>query len=105
MTRSTIIHRVAGIINQSSPALLISEGRAMEDFLSLSYLLNPKTRVQLVENRTSEIVIAGRNIFLFRPSKALRKDLVNSYSLELLHEHGGLWQLKQRSTFERGGLG
>jgi uncharacterized membrane protein len=96
---------VAGIINRSSRALLISEGTAMEDFLSLSYLLNPKTRVQLVENQTSDIVIAGRSIFLFRPSETLRKDLAKSYSLELLHERGGLWQLKQRSTPERGGSG
>jgi uncharacterized membrane protein len=96
---------VAGIINRSSRALLISEGTAMEDFLSLSYLLNPKTRIQVVGNNASEIVSASRDIFLFRPSEALRKDLAKSYSLELLHERGGLWQLRQRLTPQHGGLG
>lgn len=86
---------VAQIINRSSPVLLISDGRAVEDFMSLSYLLNPKTRVQLVGNSASEIMVSpGRYIFLFRPSEALRESLAKSYSVELLHQRGGLWQLK-----------
>ena len=87
-------HSVARIINRSSQALLINEGTAMEDLFSLSYLLNAKTRLQLVGNTAPEIADADRDIFLFRPSEALRKELEKSYRLELVHQGGGLWQLK-----------
>jgi uncharacterized membrane protein len=94
--RSHVYHNpsIARIINRSSQALLINEGTAMEDLFSLSYLLKTGTRLQLVGNTAPEIADTDRDIFLFRPSEALRKKLEKSYSLELVHPRGGLWQLK-----------
>jgi hypothetical protein len=66
----------------------------MEDLFSLSYLLNAKTQFQLIGNTTPEVSDIDRDIFLFRPSDALRKELEKSYRLELVHQRGGLWQLK-----------
>jgi uncharacterized membrane protein len=95
---------VARIINRSSQALLISESSDMEIF-SLSYLLNPKIRLQLVGNTMPEIAGGDRDIFLFRPSEALRKRLEKSYRLEPSHERGGLWKLKAPSTPKSGWSG
>jgi hypothetical protein len=89
---------VAHIINQSRRALLISDGDAMADLLSLSYLLRPKTRLQLVENTAPIILDTDRDIFLFKPSEILRKELEKSFEVERLHPRGGLWQLKKISS-------
>lgn len=92
---------VARIINQSSQPLLVSDGPAME-ILSLSYLLDPKTRIQLVSKPTPEISVAGKDVFLFRPSQALRLELQKDYKLEPLDRGGELWQLKRASNSESG---
>ena len=80
------------------PPLLISDGDAMADLLSLSYLLRPKTRLQLVENTAPIILDTDRDIFLFKPSEILRKELEKRFEVERLHPRGGLWQLKKISS-------
>jgi uncharacterized membrane protein len=88
---------LARIINRNSHALVISDGPAMEIF-SLSYLLEPETRLQLGTRIVPDISVADRDIFLFRPSEALRIELAKKYGLELLHARGEVWQLKKPST-------
>ena len=64
---------VARIINHGNQSLLITEGIALEPIFSLSYLLDPKTRVQIVGERVPELSRADRDIFLLSPSPAFRE--------------------------------
>lgn len=88
---------IASMINRSSRPLVIGEYPA-HGFFSLVHLLRPETRFRLVKDAVPEISNADRDIFLYRPSETLRKDLEKNFTLENLHERGGLWHLKRREA-------
>jgi uncharacterized membrane protein len=70
--------QIAKIINQSSYPLLISDNYNdnYEKLLSLSYLLQPKVRLQLVKFKSISKIYPGfKNIFLFNPSPTLKKEI------------------------------
>lgn len=93
--------QMAGIINQSTHPLVISDTAILGndgDLISLSYSLNPNVRLRLVDNPTVlQIPDTFSNVFLYNPSKALQDYLEPKYKLKLIFEESGrkLWQLKK----------
>ncbi|WP_249068074.1 glycosyltransferase family 39 protein [Argonema antarcticum] len=64
--------QVAGIINQHQRPLAISSGYVPR-VLSLSYLLNPKAKIQFVaEKDITQIPDGFSDVFLYRPSEKLK---------------------------------
>lgn len=89
------LSKIATIVNQASQPLLISDAGLFR-VLSLSYLLEPKVRLQLLSgNNQPEVPNNFRNLFLFSPSKKLRKALEQEYKSKSLYKTElQLWQLE-----------
>lgn len=88
-------HKIAQIINQSPHPLLISNTSDINtgDVISLSYLLEPKVRLQLVvDPNVPKIPDGFSDVFLFYPSKALQQGLEKEYNAkkEPFYEVDGL---------------
>jgi uncharacterized membrane protein len=85
---------VALIINRSTRPLLISDDTGMGNVFSLTYLLKPETQFQLVRNAAPEIAHADRDVFLYRPSEKLIKELGEGYELTPVYKPGRLWRVE-----------
>ena len=83
---------IAAVINQSPAPLVISDA-AIERVLSLSYLLQPQTKFQLVTMKLPAAPPRDRQIFLYQPSLRLRRQMVRQYRYNLqASEDEWLWQ-------------
>lgn len=74
--------QVARIINQANSPLVISSDAGINygNIFSLSYLVEPKVRFQLVKgNNIPKISKAYTNVFLLNPSKTLQKGIEKKY--------------------------
>ena len=93
--------QVARIINQANRPLLISSNNSTNigNILSLSYLLKPETRLQLVvEPILPKIPKGFTDVFLFNPSKNLRKKLEKEQKSKIKpvkSDEFRLWKLTQ----------
>lgn len=79
--------QVARILNQSERPLVISDSYDFNpsNTISLSYLLQPHIRFQLVENpQQLRISDFSRNIFLLNPSPTLRNYLKNELNYKII---------------------
>ena len=97
----------ANIINQAARPLVITDDRTKinqftvtGDIMSLSYMLQPKVKLQLVvEPNIPKIPSGFSDIFLFNPSEALRKGLEKqNYKIELIYhteQDKSFWKLSQ----------
>lgn len=100
---------LAHIINQTEHPLVVSDDRThnkplanvIGDIISLTYMLEPKVRLQLVvEPNLPKIPDGCSDVFLFNPSKVLRNGLEKqNYKLKLLYEknrpnHTSFWKLE-----------
>ncbi|MFQ4141689.1 glycosyltransferase family 39 protein [Chlorogloeopsis sp. ULAP02] len=92
--------QVAKIINQSSRSLLISDDfeNNYGNLFSLSYLVEPQVRFQLVKDKNiPKIPQSVSNVFLFNPSPSLRKRIENKYKLKTQivykDKYSSLWKL------------
>lgn len=91
---------VALMINQTIQPLLVSD-TGMQHVLAISYLLDPKVKLQLVtEPNVPQIPKGFSDIFLYRPSQILRDQLSQeqNYQLRPVQEPGRdraiLWKLE-----------
>jgi len=83
---------IAAVINRSPAPLVISDA-AIERVLSLSYLLQPQTKFQLVTMKLPAAPPRDRQIFLYQPSLRLRRQMVRQYRYNLqASEDEWLWQ-------------
>lgn len=93
--------QVANIINQTNRPLLISSTDYYlnpGEIFCLSYLLEPKVRLQLVVKPTiPKIPNNYTDVFVFHPSKELRKGLEKQQKIKvkLVDPIGGLWRLEK----------
>lgn len=94
--------KVAGIINQTPHPLVISHGRnnITGNILSLSYLLKPDVKLQLVTHpHLVKIPNDVSDIFLYRPTQALQLELKTkqNYQIKPLYKSHDvwLWRLEQ----------
>ncbi|NEP79701.1 MAG: hypothetical protein F6K39_16935 [Okeania sp. SIO3B3] len=88
--------QVAKIINQTNKPLVISNHSLR--LTSLSYLLNPKIKLQLVEAKADALPKISDNftdIFIFNPEDSFISQLETqaNYRLKLIHNFGELWKL------------
>ena len=77
--------QTARIINKAPRPLLISDssGSNPGNVISLSYLLHPKVRLRLVVDENDiQVPDNFSDVFLFRPSAAMRRKLENGYRIE-----------------------
>ena len=87
---------IAKIINQSPSPLVVMDRKNLELF-SLSYLLDPKVQLLLIdEPKTPKIPGNFSDVFLFNPSKSLRNRLAKEYKIEPADKPGSLWQLNKK---------
>lgn len=92
--------QAARIVNQAPHPLLISDS-SIGNILCISYLLEDKVRLLLVnEDRANllEIPEGFSDIFLFNPygiSKSLRNELEKEYEIEPVHRRGRIWRLEK----------
>ena len=85
--------RLTKMINQAERPLVISD-RSLPTMLSLSYLLDPDVKLQLLaESKPSQMPNNFSDIFLFRPSDPMRKTIQQSRKIELVDQHGQLWRV------------
>lgn len=78
--------QIARLINQAPRPLVISNTSDVNtgDIISLSYLLDTKTRLQLVvDSNIPNISDEFRDVFLFYPSKTLQQSLTKEYKATL----------------------
>lgn len=90
--------QVAQIINQTTQPLVISSQKRVSRITSLSYELEPKVRLLLVDGTKLPDIIDGfSDIFLFRPSGELQSNLEKDqkYKLQSIHSLGHLWRLQK----------
>ncbi len=93
--------QAATFINQTyRPLIITSYYQAnLGELLSMSYLLNPKVKLQLVSEPTIPNIPQGfSNIFVFNPSKTLKSGIEKSYNYNvepLNPSELQLWQLKK----------
>jgi len=90
--------QVARIINKATHPLLIgnSDNYNMGNLLSLSYLLDPKVRLELVVDPNIPKIPQGfSDIFVMHPTQILRSHLEKdqNFQLESVHPQGQLWRL------------
>jgi len=91
--------QVARIINQASHPLLVSGRDSYDNLLSLSYLLEPKVRLQVVvEPNIPKLSKDFSDVFLFNPTKTLqnRFEKEKNYKIEPVYQPGRLWHLEKR---------
>ena len=93
---------VARVINQSAHPRLVSEARGgnLAHLLALSHSLDSKVQLQLFRDSITPIAFDRHSeVFVYRPSRLTRRVLEEEmdYSMELLHQPGGLWRLKPGS--------
>jgi uncharacterized membrane protein len=92
---------VARTIDKASYPLVISDQQAVGSVLSLSYLLDPKVRLQLIaEPKIAKIPDGFSDVFLFEPSQALLHQIEPKYKIEPIRIYWrnwlGLWQLENK---------
>lgn len=90
------------IINQEVTPLVISDGNrpnSVGKLLSLSHILKPKVRLQVVRDPNSFRVSKGfSNIFLYNtPYKPLQARLGQEYKIEPIYKLSELWRLEKKS--------
>ncbi|RUR81880.1 glycosyltransferase family 39 protein [Chlorogloeopsis fritschii PCC 9212] len=92
--------QVAKIINQTSRSLLISDDfeNNYGNLFSLSYLVEPQVRFQLVKDKNlPKIPQSFRNVFLFNPSPTLRKGIEKKYKFKTQivykDKYSSLWKV------------
>lgn len=87
---------VAQIINRASRPLLISDsGTGFSNVFSLSYLLAPKVRLQLVvEPNIPKVPSHSYDIFLYRTSDSLREHLEKEYKIEAVFKNSNILKLE-----------
>lgn len=89
---------VAEIINESAQPLVISSQKRVSRITSLTYELEPKVRILLVDGKKIPDLINGfSDVFLFRPSGELQSELEKQqkYKLQIVHKFGSLWRLQK----------
>lgn len=94
--------RIARIINEAEAPLVISDGSEL-NLLSLSYLLEPRVRLHLLETpNLPTLAEAEKDVFLFDASDSLREKLQrdNNLSLELVVDkrRAKLWKGETANT-------
>ncbi|MFB2972217.1 glycosyltransferase family 39 protein [Aerosakkonema sp. BLCC-F183] len=96
---------IAGIINQANYSLVVSDTNP-EPIFALSYLLDPKVRLQLlVKPNIPKISQGFSDVFLYKPSDGLRMKLEKeqSYQSKPMQELGKfqdqLWKLEKQPRF------
>lgn len=88
--------QVARIINQANHPLVISDNRAPGIALSLSYLLNPEVQLLLMDKpNIQKIPNSFNDVFLYRSSKRLQKEIEKDYEIKPAYDHDKLWLLKK----------
>lgn len=91
--------QVAEIVNQTPHPLIISDTKIPGSILSLSHLLAPEVRLQLIRQDTLDIPPGFQNVFLFDTSDTLRGKLENEKGYKLKPAFKGynfeLWKLSQ----------
>lgn len=84
---------IARIINQAPQPVLVSD-TISEHILSISHMLDPKVRLQVVRPpNVPEISSEFSDVFLFRASRQLREQLGQHYTLQPT-ESDKLWRIK-----------
>ena len=100
-------YQVVDVVNQATQPLLISDSDDLIPVQTLSYLLEPKVRFQLVPKSDVPTIPDGfSDVFLYNPSESLRSGLERVYNsqIKLISEKklGGvfgarsLWKLENR---------
>jgi uncharacterized membrane protein len=99
---------VANIINLSESPLLISDSEGINygNVFSLSYLVQPKVRFQLLKNQIIPDIPDGfTDIFLLNPSDTWRRQIVTKYEFNINivyeDEYYSLWKLAQPRTSQQ----
>lgn len=90
--------QVAQIINQTTQPLVISSQKRVSRITSLSYELEPKVRLLLVDGTKIPNITDGfSDVFLFRPSEELQSKLEKDQAnkLQIVHRLGHLWRLQK----------
>jgi len=94
--------QVARIINEATQPLLLSDNKEAAYILSLSYLLEPKVRLQLlVKPKVLKISNGFSDLFLYKPSEEFRYILEKElhYKIKRVQELGRfedtLWRLEK----------
>lgn len=100
--------QVAFIINQTTNPLLISDDQLTHYALTLSYLLDPKVKLQLepqcrlcpdasstIKPNIPKIPDGFSDVFLLRPSNALLSELEKKYKIKPVLERSKLWKLEK----------
>ena len=101
-------HQVAQLINQSNAPLLISNsfGINFGNIFALSYLLNPKVRLQLINDNIEmgfrdvpKIPNNYRDVFLLNLPDPLRENIEKQYGwkLSLIYNDSHLWLWKREN--------
>lgn len=91
---------VAGIINQAKKPLVIVPRERVSRLLSLSYKLDPETKLLLVEGTNLPPITDGFDeLFLFRTSADLYEGIEENspYLLQPLHPFGHIWRLEVKN--------
>ena len=94
--------QVAQIVNQSSDPILISHYSWYNatQLLSLSHLLSPKVKLQLLSTPDASQVTGSfrenHQVFVYYPNDLFRKDLIEAgLQLDAAHGPGHLWRLEK----------
>ncbi|MEH2322819.1 MAG: glycosyltransferase family 39 protein [Nostoc sp.] len=98
--------QTARIINKANSPLLISDNSSFNigNLISLTYLLEPKVKIQLVTNENiPKIADNFSDVFLLNPSSKLSSEMKKTYHYKIkpVYEPGMLWRLEKNGASTR----
>ncbi len=91
--------QVAKVINQAPSPLIISDREKIGRLISLSYLLDDKVSVMVIEPSSLSNIPAGfQPVFVFKPMEQWFSDIKvkPTMNIELTHQIGDLWLVQPR---------
>ncbi len=78
---------IAAILNQAKSPILITETKEILDIISLSYILEPRIKIQLLSKANlSQLVDSCKNVFLFNPSASWQNKVNRKFKLEQVYQ-------------------
>ncbi|MBE9013960.1 hypothetical protein IQ250_27600, partial [Pseudanabaenaceae cyanobacterium LEGE 13415] len=90
---ANIERQLAEIVNRSTNPIVITDDYFVK-LLSFSHSLEPEVKVQVLSKSTAPSIPQGfSDVFLYRPSESLQKELAAKYRLQSI-EPPLLWKLQ-----------
>ncbi|MBD2212114.1 glycosyltransferase family 39 protein [Nostoc linckia FACHB-104] len=97
--------QIAQIINKANKPLLISDNSTFNigNLISLTYLLEPKVKLQLLTKQNIPTISDNSEVFLLNPARNVSSGIEKTYNYKMkpVYQPGMLWRLEKNVTSQK----